>query len=266
MKRVFLIAVLLSFVARCNGERWDYLGAHSNYGHGCSACHVTHSPAFRKADGAEPSYSMLWGEDVTSVYKAEGINDPPLRSPELRGVLICLSCHSGNYAPQAMMKDTQYEKLPGAFAGVTHPPTFVDKPGFNPEVQFAGHPVGVEAQINCGGDSEWDCADNFTMTGVRSSRFASNYGFFLRPRRYGHHSIVVCTTCHNPHSMNITEVPPDLASSLYPTGFYPTKHYLRAPYGNEWVSRTSNVSAQFCRQCHADLSNEMNGSLAVTTL
>jgi hypothetical protein len=231
---------------------------------------VAHSPAFRNIDGTAPSEpAVLWGDNVTGAYKIEGVSDPSSQSPDTHGVLICLSCHSGNYAPQAMMKNTQYEKLPATLAEVTSPPTFVDKASFNPEGQFASHPVGLDAQINCGVGSHWDCiqtSDALRMTGPRSSQFASNYGFFLRPRPYGHGSVVVCTTCHNPHSMNVTEVSPSEASHLYPSGFYPTKYYLRAPYGENRPSPTSNVSAQFCRQCHADLSNEMNGSLAGTTL
>lgn len=269
MKKIVSAVFFLSLMTPCRGERWDYLGAHANYGHGCSACHVAHSPAFRGPDGTAPSYPMLWGEDVSSIYKGEGIADAPAPSPETRGVLICLSCHSGNYAPQAMMKNTQYEKLPGTFSDVSNPPTFSDRSNFNPEAQFANHPVGLDARIDCGEGSRWDCmrtSDRFTMTGVRSSHFASTYGFFIKPRGYGDDSVVVCTTCHNPHSMNMTEVPPSSASALFPSGFYPTRYYLRAPYGDRSPSQTSNISAQFCRQCHADLSNEMNGSLAGTTL
>ena len=99
------------------------------------------------------------------------------------------------------------------------------------------------------------------MQGVLSSRFAASYGYFVKPVHSGDPSFLFCSSCHNPHSMTWTAVTAETASNLYPPGTYPTKHFLRAPeYDVEVRPAMDNRRAQFCRQCHADKSNEMNGS------
>ena len=75
--------------------------------------------------------------------------------------------------------------------------------------------------------------------------------------------MVVCTTCHEPHVMNVVTVTQNSNSGL-PPGNYATMFFLRAPYNPNDTSPTSNQTAQFCRQCHGDKSNEMNGSTADT--
>jgi hypothetical protein len=77
--------------------------------------------------------------------------------------------------------------------------------------------------------------------------------------------VVVCTTCHNPHLMNVVTVTSTSMSGL-PAGTYATMLFLRAPYNPASGTVDSNQTAQFCRQCHAAESNEMNGSTAGTTL
>jgi len=72
-----------------------------------------------------------------------------------------------------------------------------------------------------------------------------------------------CTTCHDPHSMNAVTVNAASKSGL-PAGTYTTMFFLRAPYNPNDTNPLSNQTAQFCRQCHADKSNEMNGSTAKT--
>lgn len=267
-----LSAVALTSAALGNAQWKDFLGAHLNHGRGCPACHATHSPIYRSSDGTVSTAAMLWGEDVISTYEKETgaplITSAAADSRESRGVLVCLSCHSGNYAPAAMMKDTIYEKLPYTFDDSGSVPTFADKPAVNlGGSELAHHPVGAAAMIGCGGTQGWDCLQNqgvVKMAGPRSSQFAAHYGFFLKPQAEGNSSVVVCTTCHYPHSMNVTRVSSKTASDLFPPGIYSTKHFLRAPSGEGSMSRTSNLSAQFCRQCHANLSNEMNGSTAGT--
>jgi len=49
-----------------------------------------------------------------------------------------------------------------------------------------------------------------------------------------------------------------------PPGNYATMFFLRAPYNPGSTNAMSNQTAQFCRQCHGDKSNEMNGSTAGT--
>ena len=101
------------------------------------------------------------------------------------------------------------------------------------------------------------------MSGAYSSRFVRNYGFFVQPGSYNGSAVVLCTTCHNPHSMNVTTIAAGSTSGL-PPGTYATMFFLRAPYNPNDSNPLSNQTAQFCRQCHADKSNEMNGSTAGT--
>ncbi len=62
----------------------------------------------------------------------------------------------------------------------------------------------------------------------------------------------------------MNEVTVSNSSSGLPAGIYTTMFFLRAPYNPNDTNRMSNQTAQFCRQCHADKSNEMNGSMART--
>ena len=266
-------AILLGFAAHAAADRRDVLGAHLNYGRGCPACHVSHTSAVRNHEGAVSNAGMLWGEDVSSTYKSSDgkqlYADMPSESPEKRGILVCLTCHTGNYAPAAMMKNSVYEPLPHEFESNDAIPTFTDKAVDQSRNRLAEHPSGIGVHIGCGGAFAWDCLENhgtLTMTGAHSSKFAANYGFFLKQHSYAHQSVVVCTTCHNPHSMNMTDVSRQSASQVYPPGLYATKYFLRAPYGEGPPSRNSNQAAQFCRQCHAELSNELNGSTSGTIL
>jgi hypothetical protein len=63
--------------------------------------------------------------------------------------------------------------------------------------------------------------------------------------------------------MNVVTIGRNSNSGL-PPGTYATTFFLRAPYNPNDTNPMSNQTAQFCRQCHADKSNEMNGSTAGT--
>jgi hypothetical protein len=91
----------------------------------------------------------------------------------------------------------------------------------------------------------------------------TSYGYFVKPGVYNNKAVVVCTTCHDPHSMNVVTIGRNSNSGL-PPGTYTTMFFLRAPYNPNDANPMSNQTAQFCRQCHADKSNEMNGSTAGT--
>jgi hypothetical protein len=54
------------------------------------------------------------------------------------------------------------------------------------------------------------------------------------------------------------------SNSGLPAGRYATMFFLRGPYNPNDTNPMSNQTAQFCRQCHGELSNEMNGSTAGT--
>lgn len=216
---------------------------------------------------------MLWGNEATSTYDICGgdlFHTSTLDQSISRGMLDCLSCHDGNYAPRAMMRNMVYESIPAEYGIGYIIPTLLDKDDLNSGNDIDDHPIGPAAQISCGGASAWDCTqthEGIRMQGAFSSKFAANYGYFVKPAHSGNVSLLFCSSCHNPHSMTWTAVTAKTASNLYPPGTYPTKHFLRAPeYGVEVAPAAGNQRAQFCRQCHADKSNEMNGSLAGSAL
>lgn len=259
----------------------DVLGAHLNYGRGCAACHSPHSGASgngtaKSADGSVRG-AMLWGEDASGLYGKTLVTGggkyvevlPTSMSagtPDVAGVLTCLSCHDGNYAPRAMMKNKIYETLPATYGTSNAIPTLINTSSSSAGGYLNDHPVGLSARVSCGGAMKWDCIDangEISMRGTNSARFVANYGFFVKPGRYNNTSVIVCTTCHNPHSMSVVTIDSNATSGL-PAGNYATMFFLRAPYNPASTTVGSNQTAQFCRQCHGDKSNEMNGSTAGT--
>lgn len=264
--------------AQITSSTSDVLGAHLNYGRGCVACHAPHSGASGngQARNADPSSGniALWGEDVSGLYGKTITTDggkyievlPTSMSaatPDAAGILTCLSCHDGNYATSAMMKNKLYETLPSTYGTSGSVPTLLGSNGSF----LSEHPVGLSASVSCGGGAaNWDCTEAngvIRMTGSNSSRFVSNYGFFVKPASYNNTAVVLCTTCHDPHAMNVVTVDSSSTSGL-PAGHYSTMFFLRAPYNPNDPNPQSNQTSQFCRQCHADKSNEMNGSVART--
>lgn len=276
---IVFVLVLCAFPAlatpKTSSSRTDALGAHVNAGRGCPECHTPHKTSCDepKPLGGKSNQGgdMLWGQDVASTYAAYGSPSDhavPNDGSDSAGILRCLSCHDGNYGPQAMMRNVVYEIIPSKYGTIGTVPTWMDQESLITGHQIEDHPMGLEAQIRCGGAHGWDCTETngvITMGGIHASHFAASYGFFVKPSHSGNTSVVACTTCHNPHLMTITRVTASSASNLFPPGIYATRHFLRAPYepaGN--ASLNSNRSAQFCRQCHADKSNEMNGSSAIS--
>ena len=194
-------------------------------------------------------------------------------TPDMSGLLMCLSCHDGNYATGAMMKNKVYESLPITYGIQNAIPTLLGNDGTTVGNYLNDHPVGLTAAIGCGGQYDWDCTISATgkiqMTGPKSSQFLTNYGFFVSPKAYGGKPTVMCTTCHNQHLMNVVKVNNgvDLVAGTgtgLPTGTYATMFFIRAPYNPASGTAGSNQTAQFCRQCHGGESNEMAGSTAGT--
>jgi hypothetical protein len=259
----------------------DVLGAHLNYGRGCAACHAPHSGANGNGAGraADPAAgdTALWGQDASGLYGktiATGAGkfvevlpgSISAEAPDAAGILACLTCHDGNYAQSAMMRNRVYETLPATYGSGNTIPTLIGNTGGNVGSYLSQHPVGLSARIGCGGASNWDCTaigSVIVMNGANSKRFVSNYGFFVKPGDYANSPVIVCTTCHEPHRMNVVAVTNGPTSGL-PAGAYATMFFLRGPYNPNDANPISNQTAQFCRQCHADKSNEMNGSTAGT--
>jgi hypothetical protein len=188
-------------------------------------------------------------------------------TPDVSGLLTCLSCHDGNYAQGAMMKNRVYETLPATYGTQNFIPTLLGNDGTSQGNYLNDHPVGLQAVMTCGGPYGWDCTISATgavqMTGAASSKFVTNYGFFVSPGTYNNTPVVMCTTCHNQHLMNVVNV--TAAKSGLTPGTYATMFFIRAPYNPGSGTAGSNQTAQFCRQCHGGESNEMNNGTAVTT-
>lgn len=281
IRRMSLVLTLLAAAgtagAQISAPSTDVLGAHLNYGRGCAACHAPHSGAVGngKAQSSDPSSGVaaLWGEDVSGLYGrtlATGggsfvevlPTSMSAATPDVAGMLTCLSCHDGNYAQTAMMKNKVYEALPATYGTANSIPTLIGSNGN----YLSEHPVGLNARVSCGGATDWDCSEingAILMKGPNSSKFVANYGFFVQLGDYNNTAVVVCTTCHDPHVMNVVKVTSGSTSGL-PSGTYATMFFLRAPYNSNDTNPMSNQTAQFCRQCHADKSNEVNGSTART--
>jgi hypothetical protein len=293
MKRIALLTLILGAAgfAAAQGPGYtpttDVLGAHLNYGRGCAACHSPHSGAYgngsAKTADANAGNIALWGEDVGSLYgqtivtgKSEhGIYTEVLPSsltggtPDVAGVLMCLSCHDGNLASGAMMKNKVYESLPSTYGTANDIPTLLGSDKGTAGNYLNDHPVGTQAVMTCGGTYDWDCTIDSTkgkvlMTGTASKQFVQNYGFFVSPGNFNGTPIVTCTTCHNQHLMNVVKIGATTQSGLA-QGTYQTMFFLRGPYNPASTTAASNQTAQFCRQCHGGESNEMAGSSAGTT-
>jgi len=286
MQRTVWIAIMLATtgvyaVAQLTSPAGDVLGAHLNYGRGCTACHSPHSGSAgngtARAMDASTGTTALWGEDVSGLYgktittgggKYAEVLPASMSAgtPDVAGMMTCLSCHDGNYAPSAMMKNHIYEALPSTYGNRNTIPTLLGNGATGMGNYLNQHPMGLSAAVSCGGATNWDCTQAngvIAMKGANSSRFVHNYGFFVKPGAYNNTAVVVCTTCHDPHSMSSVTVTSGSASGL-PAGTYATMFFLRAPYNPNDTNPASNQTAQFCRQCHADKSNEMNGSTAGT--
>jgi hypothetical protein len=287
---VFMLLVLAvaSFAAAQSYQPpSDVLGAHLNYGRGCAACHAPHSGAWgngaNKSGDTTSGTSILWGQDVGNLFNKTIITGstngttgysetlPASMSagtPDVNGLLTCLSCHDGNYAQGAMMKNAIYETVPTTTYGGGTIPTLLGNDGDGKGNYLANHPVGLNAAVSCGAPWNWDCTEAngvISMTGANSSAFVKNYGFFVALSAYNNTAVVTCTSCHNQHIMNVVKVTNGPKSGLA-TGTYATMFFVIGPYNPATTTAGANQTAQFCRQCHGGEANESNGNLTLPTI
>jgi hypothetical protein len=288
---LFLAAATFA-AAQITTPTTDVLGAHLNYGRGCAACHAPHSGAFgngnNKSGDTTTGNVALWGEDVGNLYGKPIVTGQmdngasytetlptalTATTPDVGGVLMCLSCHDGNYAQGAMMKNKVYESLPSTY-GTGTIPTLLGNDGTGTGNYLNDHPVGLNAVMGCTGPYNWDCTVSATgsvqMTGTHSAQFVTDYGFFVSPGNYNNTPVVLCTTCHNQHVMTVYTS--SAASPIANDGggkYYATFFFVNGPY-NPNINNVANTSApsttQFCRQCHFGEANESNNTNGITTV
>lgn len=254
----------------------DVLGVHNCYGRGCVACHTPHSGAAGNGQSPGGGNQALWGQDLTPLYgKTLAFGSPnkqamvtlPVSAGSNTGaaeanfgIIACLSCHDGNVARSGLMKGRTVESL--AVVG-GHAPTLLGADGSTPNNYNNDHPIGPSAAFTCGGTG-WDCSISGTgqvnMTGPRSAQFARNYGFTVALETSGNNiPIVTCTTCHDQHSQTVWAGKIGGVEASWNTTFF-----VRGPY-TPGASTTGNAAAQFCRNCHAEESNEAHGLMNVPT-
>ena len=283
---LMILAVAAFAAAQIQAPTSDVLGAHLNYGRGCAACHAPHSGAWgngaNKSGDTTAGEVILWGQDVGALYGKTIITGSTNGStgytevlptsmaattPDVTGLITCLSCHDGNYATGAMMKNQVYETLPSTYGTFNKIPTLLGNNGDGAGSYLATHPVGLNATVACGGQWNWDCTETngvISMTGPNSSAFVNNYGFFVKTSAYNNTAVVTCTSCHNQHLMNVVSVTNGKNSGL-PTGNYATMFFVIGPYNPASGTAKSNQTAQFCRECHGGEANESNGSYSIPT-
>jgi hypothetical protein len=283
-KALFVLLMVLAVagftMAQITTTNTDVLGAHLNYGRGCTGCHAPHSGAYGNgaAKAADPSSGnhALWGQDVGALVgqtlefageTSETLVGLDATTPDVN-ITECLSCHDGNLAKGGMMKNAVYETLPATYGTNNTIPTLLGADGSSTGNYLNDHPVGLNASISCGGTYDWDCTIvNGAITypaGTKMYQFVQNYGFFVSPRNYNGAAVVTCTTCHHQHVMQVSVVTNGSKSGL-PSGNYATMFFVRGPYNPASGTANSNQTAQFCRQCHGGEANEKNGSTAGTT-
>jgi hypothetical protein len=287
---LMILAVASFAAAQIQAPTSDVLGAHLNYGRGCAGCHAPHSGAYGNgaAKTADPNSGndALWGQDVGSLYgktiQVGSTNGTTgytevlpaaftAGTPDVLGLLTCLSCHDGNWAQGAMMKNQVYETLPPTYGTYNKIPTLLGNDGTTTGNYLNDHPVGLNATVACGGQWNWDCTETngvISMNGPNSSQFVKNYGFFVSLSAYNNTAVVTCTSCHNQHIMNVVNVQDTVFGqkvSGLPQGYYATMFFIRGPYNPASGTQYSNQTAQFCRQCHGGEANESNGSWTIPT-
>jgi len=273
MKKLSLLLILITTRVLAQS---DLLGAHNCYGRGCLACHVPHSGPAGNGQGAAGGNQALWGQDLTPLYGQTLAFGPadhramvtlPSRMSSFSSasdpnfiIIACLSCHDGNMAKAGLMKGSTVEALPITGG---HAPTLLGNDGSTPGNYSNDHPVGPNAKFSCGG-TNWDCtisgAGEVSMTGRYSSRFVANYGFTVALAVSGRSTpTVTCTTCHDEHSQTVWVGKIGGVQASWKTSFF-----VRGPY-TPGASPNGNAAAQFCRNCHAEQSNEAHGLMNVPT-
>jgi hypothetical protein len=234
-------------------------------------------------DSGDGGQAIVWNQAGT--FKTD---------PLFKNVATCLSCHDGNVSKGAMMTGVSWEQSQGMLDfsggggaklyGTAAIPTLLGNDGAGAGDYNNDHPVGPGgASISAGdltdgnGGLAWGLVITPGKRGLSVSATAgSPYAAFLA--NYGAPAVsnmvlppgdnnvqdayVVCTTCHDQHSMVV-------ASGTYGgvTGSFQSYFFIRGPYnpGAPYDKTHAPSTMQFCRQCHFPDSNESHNSFNIGT-
>ncbi len=267
----------------------DLLGPHSDSARGCAVCHASRSaatisePSSQRGDATAGVAMYLWGSSGAPDYGAAVPLADDARSVELRpavlssgrqdvtGVLLCLSCHDGNLTPHNMMQSWSYEHEIGLLDLTPYRNQKISSLLGRDEESKNDHPIGPSAPINPGGGLVFLDGKFSVMPNSPYAQFIANYGWpSLAPGKhssaYGVSSsgepYALCTTCHDQHVRNVYVSGGSSPIAGEGSGkFYTTYFFVNGPYNpaqDKLADHPTTSSAQFCRQCHFDLSNEGN--------
>jgi len=240
--------------------------------------------------------TALWGENLSPLWGVTFTVDTnyPVTMPATSTatnsaltIMLCLSCHDGTLAKGAMMKGSTVEVLP--VVGGNGKTLFSTMPGNSGTTYYNAHPVGPDAIVSCSSTfavtASWDCTSGGGTSSTEMSptgstymaEFVTNYaasfwnsysvnhgsgGGYTAPSPLSNlgngKNSVQCTTCHNQHSMTVYSV---LNSTGVATN-YATMFFIKGFY-NPYTG--GNSTAQFCRNCHGEWSNERYGLASIPT-
>ena len=267
----------------------DVLGPHNEGARGCMLCHAHSAAATPNEVQAGGNGEFLWGESGPSYDRRFLLADEtrwvelqsapsPDKSNEVEGVLLCLSCHDGNLTPSNMMQSWSYERQVGLLGLTPYRDQKIASLLGREEAPIEDHPIGTAAPINPGGGLVFVNGKFSVIPRSPYAQFIGNYGWpSLAP---GKHSkafgvtssgepYTLCTTCHDQHVRNVYVSGATSPIAGDATGkFYTTYFFVNGPYNpteNKLADHPTTSSAQFCRQCHFDLSNEGNNTLNART-
>ncbi len=300
---LFVLAVsglMMAQASGCGGNSGscvDVLGAHNNNGRGCAGCHAPHSGSFGAGEkGVHDTGSYaLWGQDASPLYGhtiAFGDNGKYTEvlpgtitggGQEVSGILLCLSCHDGQFTQSNMMDNWSYEQRIGLLTntsyGAGHIPTLLGNDGTTAGNYSDDHPVGQLADIATGSGLTFNGTQMVLTPNTPYAQFVNNYGYpALAPGKWsqpfgitsGGQPYVLCTTCHNQHVMTVYKSTADSPIANDDGGkFYATFWFVNGPYTpniNNVSSTNAPSGTQFCRQCHFSLANEAHNTDNITTV
>ncbi|MGA7560225.1 MAG: hypothetical protein WCF61_00945 [Terriglobales bacterium] len=218
---------------------------------------------------------------------------------DMRGAVMCLACHDGAVARGAMMQNWAYEEQIGALPtsygsakiptllgadGTTNIGSSTDGGNYNND-----HPIGENATLqavlgsyygNATNGIVWTISTAGSITSIayygQYSRFVTSYGApallqgpssYPTPVNANNVPYLVCTTCHDQHSMNVYAASASSPIAGNPSGTYAKYFFINGPYNPDTVTiplGDAASTAQFCRQCHFVYSNEANGGTLPT--